>query len=102
VLFWRLCADHGGGLEDAERRRQRWEQRRGARKGRRVHQRSVTTEKWVETLVVADHKMVEYHGSQGVEGYVLAIMNIVSTNITSESPYTSTESLARSPCWLPH
>ncbi|KAG7283783.1 hypothetical protein CRUP_034407 [Coryphaenoides rupestris] len=64
--------------EDAEQRRQRWEQRRGARRGRRVRQRSVTTEKWVETLVVADHKMVEYHSSQGVEGYVLAIMNIVS------------------------
>ncbi|KAG7283785.1 hypothetical protein CRUP_034409 [Coryphaenoides rupestris] len=68
---------------DAEQRRQRWEQRRGARRGRRVRQRSVTTEKWVETLVVADHKMVEYHSSQGVEGYVLAIMNIVAGPETS-------------------
>ncbi|CAL8243896.1 unnamed protein product [Lota lota] len=70
--------DPHGGLEDTERRRQRWESLRSARRGRRVRQRSVTTEKWVETLVVADHKMVEYHGNQGVESYVLAVMNIVS------------------------
>uniref|UniRef100_A0A8C5CU49 A disintegrin and metalloproteinase with thrombospondin motifs 7-like n=1 Tax=Gadus morhua TaxID=8049 RepID=A0A8C5CU49_GADMO len=66
------------GLEETEGQRRRWETRRSARRGRRVRQRSVTTEKWVETLVVADPKMVEYHGSQGVESYVLAVMNIVS------------------------
>ncbi|XP_036400161.1 A disintegrin and metalloproteinase with thrombospondin motifs 7-like [Megalops cyprinoides] len=59
----------------AERRREQWEARRGRR---RIRQRSVSTEKWVETLVVADPKMVEYHGSEGVENYVLAIMNIVA------------------------
>lgn len=32
----------------------------------------------VETLVVADKKMVEYHGKQIIESYVLSIMNIVS------------------------
>lgn len=32
----------------------------------------------METLVVADPKMVEYHGSKAVENYVLAVMNIVS------------------------
>ena len=73
-----VCVDHRGGLEHTARQRQLWESRRSARRGRRVRKRSVTTEKWVETLVVADHKMVEYHGSQGVESYVLAIMNIVS------------------------
>ncbi|XP_030232190.1 A disintegrin and metalloproteinase with thrombospondin motifs 7 isoform X2 [Gadus morhua] len=70
--------DPHGGLEETEGQRRRWETRRSARRGRRVRQRSVTTEKWVETLVVADPKMVEYHGSQGVESYVLAVMNIVS------------------------
>ena len=34
-------------------------------------------EKWVETLVVADAKMVEYHGQPNVESYVLTIMNMV-------------------------
>ncbi|KAJ8249248.1 hypothetical protein GJAV_G00232760 [Gymnothorax javanicus] len=63
------------GWTRAERQRERWE---GRRSGRRVRRRSVSREKWVETLVVADSKMVEYHGSEGVESYVLAVMNIVS------------------------
>uniref|UniRef100_A0A674MB76 ADAM metallopeptidase with thrombospondin type 1 motif 7 n=1 Tax=Takifugu rubripes TaxID=31033 RepID=A0A674MB76_TAKRU len=57
--------------------RERWERRR-LRKRRRIRQRSVSKEKWVETLVVADPKMVEYHGSTAVENYILAVMNIVS------------------------
>lgn len=32
----------------------------------------------METLVVADTKMVEYHGSEHVEKYVLTVMNMVS------------------------
>ncbi|KAK7884355.1 hypothetical protein WMY93_027478 [Mugilogobius chulae] len=66
-------------LDKPERQRQRWEQRhRRTQHGtqRRLHPRSVSSERWVETLVVADHKMVEYHGSEAVEGYVLAVMNI--------------------------
>uniref|UniRef100_A0A9J7X5V0 A disintegrin-like and metallopeptidase (reprolysin type) with thrombospondin type 1 motif, 7 n=1 Tax=Cyprinus carpio carpio TaxID=630221 RepID=A0A9J7X5V0_CYPCA len=45
---------------------------------RRIRQRSISTEKWVETLVVADPKMVEYYGSKGVVNYVLSVMNIVA------------------------
>ena len=68
-----------GTLERFERQRERWERRQQRR--RKIRQRSVSREKWVETLVVADAKMVEYHGSGGVESYVLAIMNIVSCDI---------------------
>lgn len=60
--------------------RERWEQRQRQRRRqrpRRLHQRSVSREKWVETLVVADAKMVEYHGQPQVETYVLTIMNMV-------------------------
>lgn len=32
----------------------------------------------METLVVADTKMVEYHGSNNIEKYVLTVMNMVS------------------------
>ncbi|XP_071345295.1 A disintegrin and metalloproteinase with thrombospondin motifs 7 [Trachinotus anak] len=64
-------------LEDVEKQRERWENRQQRRR-RRIRQRSVSKEKWVETLVVADPKMVEYHGSKAVEGYVLAVMNIVA------------------------
>ncbi|XP_052020972.1 A disintegrin and metalloproteinase with thrombospondin motifs 10 isoform X2 [Apodemus sylvaticus] len=40
--------------------------------------RSVSRERYVETLVVADKMMVAYHGRRDVEQYVLAIMNIVA------------------------
>lgn len=32
----------------------------------------------METLVVADTKMIEYHGSENIEKYVLTVMNMVS------------------------
>ncbi|XP_077445946.1 A disintegrin and metalloproteinase with thrombospondin motifs 7 isoform X2 [Stigmatopora argus] len=64
-------------LEEIERKRENWEQRQH-RKKRRIHQRSISKEKWVETLVVADPKMVEYHSSKSVENYILAVMNIVA------------------------
>ncbi|XP_060011181.1 A disintegrin and metalloproteinase with thrombospondin motifs 7 isoform X2 [Lagenorhynchus albirostris] len=65
---------------ELEPRRERWEQRQQWRRQRprRLHQRSVSKEKWVETLVVADAKMVEYHGQPNVESYVLTIMNMVA------------------------
>lgn len=63
--------------ESVERKRERWELHQ-QRKRRRIRQRSVSKERWVETLVVADPKMVEYHGMKDVESYILAVMNIVS------------------------
>ncbi|XP_062947346.1 A disintegrin and metalloproteinase with thrombospondin motifs 7 [Cynocephalus volans] len=63
---------------ELEARRERWEQRQQWRRPRRLRQRSVSREKWVETLVVADAKMVEYHGQPNVESYVLTIMNMVA------------------------
>ncbi|CAN9506580.1 unnamed protein product [Ophioblennius macclurei] len=71
------CGVTDGSVEEAERHRERWE-RRQQRRRRRVQQRSVSKEKWVETLVVADPKMVDHHGSKAVESYVLAVMNIVA------------------------
>ncbi|EHB02755.1 MYC-induced nuclear antigen [Heterocephalus glaber] len=38
--------------------------------------RSVSTERFVETLVVADKMMVGYHGRKDIEHYVLSVMNI--------------------------
>uniref|UniRef100_A0A8C9NF34 ADAM metallopeptidase with thrombospondin type 1 motif 7 n=1 Tax=Serinus canaria TaxID=9135 RepID=A0A8C9NF34_SERCA len=63
-------------LEWSERRRERWEQKQHRR--RRIKQRSISREKWVETLVVADTKMVEFHGSANIEKYVLTVMNMVA------------------------
>uniref|UniRef100_A0A3Q1G1L7 A disintegrin and metalloproteinase with thrombospondin motifs 7-like n=1 Tax=Acanthochromis polyacanthus TaxID=80966 RepID=A0A3Q1G1L7_9TELE len=66
-----------GNQKDVERQRERWELRQQRRR-RRIRQRSISKEKWVETLVVADPKMVDHHGSKAVESYVLAVMNIVA------------------------
>ncbi|XP_078531277.1 A disintegrin and metalloproteinase with thrombospondin motifs 6-like isoform X2 [Lissotriton helveticus] len=40
--------------------------------------RSVSIERFVETLVVADKMMVGYHGRKDIEHYVLSVMNIVA------------------------
>lgn len=63
-------------LERSEKRRERWEQKQHRK--RRIKQRSISKEKWVETLVVADTKMIEYHGRENIEKYVLTVMNMVS------------------------
>ncbi|XP_021236383.1 A disintegrin and metalloproteinase with thrombospondin motifs 12 isoform X2 [Numida meleagris] len=63
-------------FKQEDRRREKWEQNHIA--VRRVSRRSVSKERWVETLVVADSKMVEYHGSDHVESYILTIMNMVT------------------------
>ncbi|NXE81340.1 ATS7 metalloproteinase, partial [Cochlearius cochlearius] len=63
-------------LERSEKRRERWEQKQHRK--RRIKQRSISKEKWVETLVVADTKMIEYHGSESIEKYVLTVMNMVA------------------------
>lgn len=76
-MFLSFVPDSRQSPADVERQRERWERRR-LRKRRRIRQRSVSKEKWVETLVVADPKMVEHHGSTAVENYILAVMNIVS------------------------
>ncbi|XP_054034735.1 A disintegrin and metalloproteinase with thrombospondin motifs 12 [Dryobates pubescens] len=56
--------------------RETWEQNHMS--VRKVSRRSVSKERWVETLVVADSKMVEYHGSDHVESYILTIMSMVT------------------------
>ncbi|KAF0884086.1 A disintegrin and metalloproteinase with thrombospondin motifs 12 isoform X1 [Crocuta crocuta] len=56
--------------------REKWERNHWPSRGR--SQRSISKERWVETLVVADTKMIEYHGSDNVESYILTIMNMVT------------------------
>ena len=47
--------------------------------GHKRHRRSlISEEKYVETLVVADKMMTQYHGKHDIESYVLSIMNVVS------------------------
>uniref|UniRef100_A0A8C8ANP3 ADAM metallopeptidase with thrombospondin type 1 motif 10 n=1 Tax=Otus sunia TaxID=257818 RepID=A0A8C8ANP3_9STRI len=49
-----------------------------SQRGQLPLKRSVSTERYVETLVVADKMMVGYHGRRDIEQYILAIMNIVA------------------------
>ncbi|XP_054444611.1 A disintegrin and metalloproteinase with thrombospondin motifs 7 [Pteronotus mesoamericanus] len=73
----RTCGVQGALEQESWRQsRERSDQRR--RRPRYLRQPSVSKERWVETLVVADAKMVEYHGQPQVESYVLTIMNIVA------------------------
>jgi len=51
---------------------------RGAARRRRTA-RSVSRERFVETLVVVDKTMVAYHGTPAIEHYILMLMNIVSS-----------------------
>lgn len=86
------CAAHGSfvlspsadSLSDsvrAEMERELWEQeqQRKGQPARGRSQRSVSRERWVETMVVADSKLIEYHGSENVESYIFTIMNMVSS-----------------------
>ncbi|XP_065590200.1 A disintegrin and metalloproteinase with thrombospondin motifs 7 [Cyrtonyx montezumae] len=75
---WAACGvqESQESLEKSEKRRERWEQKQHRK--RRIKQRSISKEKWVETLVVADTKMIEYHGSENIEKYVLTVMNMVA------------------------
>ncbi|XP_062984240.1 A disintegrin and metalloproteinase with thrombospondin motifs 12 [Elgaria multicarinata webbii] len=63
-------------LKQQELRREKWDRRRVMAKA--TSRRSVSRERWVETLVVADSKMIEYHGSENVESYILTIINMVA------------------------
>ncbi|NXC51010.1 ATS7 metalloproteinase, partial [Penelope pileata] len=75
---WAACGvqESRESLDKTEKRRERWEQKQYRK--RRIKQRSISKEKWVETLVVADTKMIEYHGSENIEKYVLTVMNMVA------------------------
>ena len=48
-----------------------------ARSIRRRRKRSISLERNVETLVVVDKNMMEYHRNENIENYVLTIMNMV-------------------------
>ncbi|CAK6950782.1 LOW QUALITY PROTEIN: A disintegrin and metalloproteinase with thrombospondin motifs 12 [Scomber scombrus] len=63
-----------------EREREEWEreQHMGEEQAQSRSQRSVSKERWVETMVVADAKLIEYHGSDNVESYIFTIMNMVA------------------------
>lgn len=59
--------------EDWERDQHTWPDTDQSRQ-----RRSISKERWVETMVVADSKLIDYHGSDNVESYIFTIMNMVA------------------------
>ncbi|CAL8345639.1 unnamed protein product [Lota lota] len=59
-----------------EQEREEWETEE-SRAPSRSH-RSVSRERWVETMVVADSNLIDYHGQDNVESYIFTIMNMVA------------------------
>ncbi|XP_037339264.2 A disintegrin and metalloproteinase with thrombospondin motifs 12 isoform X2 [Pungitius pungitius] len=72
--------DASGDAVQVEKEREEWEreQQRGGDRAQPRRWRSVSRERWVETMVVADAKLIEYHGSDNVESYIFTIMNMVA------------------------
>ncbi|XP_019744003.1 A disintegrin and metalloproteinase with thrombospondin motifs 12 isoform X2 [Hippocampus comes] len=70
------CGVTDGDSVRLEREREEWEREHGPAQSR--SRRSVSRERWVETMVVADSKLIDYHGSDNVESYIFTIMNMVA------------------------
>ena len=73
---------------DAVESRMKWEEHE-AESTRRA-KRSVSLERNVETLVVADQKMTEYYSNEDIETYILTVMNMVFLNFFFSSTETHT------------
>lgn len=70
-------------MELAFRQREQWQKSRqqseqGEKSRHAIRKRSVSVERNVETLVVADQKMTEFYSNEDIETYILTVMNMVS------------------------
>ncbi|GAB6026415.1 ADAM metallopeptidase with thrombospondin type 1 motif [Chamberlinius hualienensis] len=70
----------GDNYQNAIREREVWERsvKRKSRKKFKRKKRSVSSERFVETLVVADKMMVDYYTNDDIETYILTIFNMIS------------------------
>ena len=67
-------------IKEAFEERELWEkqnERRNEKKKRRT-KRSVSKERNVEVLVVADKQMIQYYSDEDLQTYILTVMNMVS------------------------
>lgn len=55
----------------------------------------LTNEYTVETLVVADADMVQYHGAEAAQRFILTVMNMVSRCFTLKRGSKSKEIISR-------
>lgn len=75
-----LCGvkDSSDDRAQVEREREEWDREQFTKSVLPRQPRSVSKERWVETMVVADSKLIDYHGSDNVESYIFTIMNMVA------------------------
>ena len=59
------------------RQREKWESFVNTSAFTSRRKRSVSVERNVETLVVADRKMTEFYSNEDIETYILTVMNMV-------------------------
>lgn len=82
IFKWTFFTD-ADAVELAIQARERWQQSSEGHdepsSGRA--KRSVSLERNVETLVVADQKMTEFYSNEDIETYILTVMNMVSINM---------------------
>lgn len=64
-----------------------WRERRNAIR--------LTNEYTVETLVVADADMVQYHGAEAAQRFILTVMNMVSGRFTFKRRSRSKQIISR-------
>lgn len=64
-----------------------WRERRNAIR--------LTNEYTVETLVVADADMVQYHGAEAAQRFILTVMNMVSIYFTLKRSSRSKQFISR-------
>ena len=66
----------------ALRQREKWQETQSSKLleigQHAIRKRSVSLERNVETLVVADQKMTEFYSNEDIETYILTVMNMVS------------------------
>ncbi|XP_076069454.1 ADAM metallopeptidase with thrombospondin type 1 motif B [Oratosquilla oratoria] len=80
-----VVAKVGNGIPEADQGRAEGEKGQGNRRSkrssssRRRRKRSVSMERNVEVLVVADKEMVDYYTNEDLKTYILTVMNMVST-----------------------
>lgn len=82
-LLQGTCGNREFRLASADREKWEEEQQEAARskkrRSSRRKKRSVSSERNVETLVVADKMMMEYYSNEDIETYILTVMNMVSS-----------------------
>ena len=79
LIFFSRCIFGSDAVELAFRQREEWERSQLAGSGHQQRRkRSVSMERNVETLVVADQKMTEFYSNEDIETYILTVMNMVN------------------------